>query len=131
MREDVKNLFFASQKRATNFDVGKIRREKVKIPHASAGCKRLNLFSSQSRQRRVYLAFGEYISLLASISRFWRVYHQAAGKYTLVRDEIQERRAALDDMRMIYQAEGLSPAAWIKKFRKHSLSEFFGAATQI
>jgi hypothetical protein len=26
------------------------------------------------------------------------VYHQAAGKYTLMRDEIQGRLAALDDM---------------------------------
>ena len=27
------------------------------------------------------------------------VYHQAAGRYTLARDEIQGRRAALDDIR--------------------------------
>jgi len=26
------------------------------------------------------------------------VYHQAAGRYTLARDEIQGRRAALDDI---------------------------------
>ena len=39
------------------------------------------------------------------------VYHQAAGKYTLARDEIQGRLAALDDIHdcvvMIYQACGL------------------------
>ena len=28
------------------------------------------------------------------------VYHQVAGKYTLARDEIQGRLAALDDIRM-------------------------------
>jgi hypothetical protein len=39
------------------------------------------------------------------------VYHQAAGKYTLARDEIQGRLAALDDIHdcvvMICQACGL------------------------
>jgi len=52
------------------------------------------------------------------------VYHQAAGKYTLTRDEIQGRRAALDDIHdcvmMICQACGLD-----KKIRCFRIG-FFG-----
>ena len=51
------------------------------------------------------------------------VYHQAAGRYTLARDEIQGRPAALDDIHdcivMICQACGLD-----KKFDKSKLVEF-------
>ena len=51
--------------------------------------------ASQSRRRRVYHQFRRNcISSTRSV-----VYHQAAGKYTLSRDEIQGRLAALDDMR--------------------------------
>jgi len=50
-------------------------------------------------------------------------YHQAAGGYTLARDEIQGRRAALDDIHdcvvMIYQACGLDKK--LKRPRKVAL----------
>ena len=56
--------------------------------------------------------------------------HQAAGQYTLTRDEIQKRRAAFDDIHaygvMIYQACGLD-----KKILFAVRTEFFGGATQI
>ena len=63
--------------------------------------------SHESRRSRAYHPQqGCGISSMRSI-----VYHQAAGKYTLARDEIQGRGAALDDIHdcvvMICQACGL------------------------
>ena len=52
---------------------------------------------NKSRQRRVYHQFRKELYIIKSV-RF--VYHQAAGGYTLTRDEIQGRLAALDDIRM-------------------------------
>ena len=52
-------------------------------------------FIKKSRQRRVY-----HPQLVAVYhQRLAVVYHPAAGKYTLARDDIQGRRAALDDIR--------------------------------
>lgn len=55
-----------------------------------------------------------------------RVYHQAAGGYLLTRDEIQPAELmiyATLRTSMIYQAKGLSPAAWMTK--KTSFEVFF------
>ena len=66
--------------------------------------------ASQSRRRRVYHQFRRNcISSTRSV-----VYHQAAGKYTLARDEIQPHRGwwyAPHFARRWYA----KPAAWIKK----------------
>ena len=40
------------------------------------------------------------------------VYHQAAGKYTLARDEIQGRLAALDDIHHASRGDDI-PSLWL------------------
>ena len=62
-------------------------------------------------------------------------YHQAAGRYTLTRDEIQGRHAALDDIHHASRGDDmpslwLAPAAWIKKFSFFE-REFFGLPDRI
>ena len=58
---------------------------------------------TKSRRRRAYHQFRRNcISSMRSI-----VYHQAAGKYTLARDEIQGRQAALDDIHLASRGDDM------------------------
>ena len=49
----------------------------------------------KSRRRRVYHQFRKELHITKA-ERF--VYHQAAGRCTLMRDEMQRRKAAFDDI---------------------------------
>ena len=89
------------------------------ITRTDRGDKEKRLRSKNNHAEGVYIINAKHC--ISSAHR--AVYHQAAGKYTLARDEIQGRHAALDDIHdcvvMICQACGLD-----KKILKAELSGF-------
>jgi len=71
--------------------------------------------------RKYYTVFSKQIKAEPCISskrsfayhpQFIAAYHQATGKYTLKRDEIQGRHAALDDMLRTSRGDDM-PSLWL------------------